>query len=1026
MRRFFLLFSLLASSHALSGQPGRQALAEGPPLLDEYLVAFENIASPTSAVINAIIRDDRGFIWFGTSRGLCRYDGYRARLVNEGFPGDGPPAFITAIIRLDDGLLLIATGTGLWTFEPLTERFSPFLADKPFTGTRVSALVEDRTGTIWIGTDSVGLYSYNRRTDTFQRYTKEMGLSERKITCLLLDHADNLWIGTRGTGLSVLNTSGPRFEYYRRSASDPATLNSDHIMSLCENGPGEIWAGTDQGLNVLHRETGRVDRIDLRSTTKHNIQSIVRDPGNAASGAPGRLWIGASELGLLSMFDGELRRVAATGDDGRSLNSVVRVYPDPEASTGAGPLLWVGTRSGMDKLLLSKIVFRNFIRGRDGFQLNRGAVLAFCESRNGILWVGLWGGGLNGFKRDGETYRRFIELGNNPGDPLSLPGNDIECLHEDREGRTWIGTSAGLAILEKDHMRIHLVKHSDADTESIASDFIGRVFEDHSGTIWVCTHSGLSRLIGGMPPRFRNYLHGPASAHPLWGNVVSNIMEDHASKIWLATYGRGLLRMDSAGHFTQFTTPRDSSGRGENWVYSMVEDSGGMFWLSTSAGLVSFDPRTGGFTQFPIESGPQGTIFGIAPDKEGNIWLSRSTGLVRLNPNTHGVVSFGLGQGLMFREFFSGLLRTSRGTIMLGGIDGFVEFCPESIKTRARSPVIAITGFSLIDRDLPASALAGPEIRLDHTQNFFSFSFAALDYVNPSSNKFEYQMSGVDERWVQAGPRNYANYTHLDPGSYVFRVKGCNAENVWNETGASVSIVIVPPYWDTWWFRALAAAAAAAVIFAAYSYRVRSLLRMDRLRLRIAEDLHDDVGSNLSTIAIVSRTLQNAPGVHPTLKQKLSEIYDTAVSTGEGMRDIVWFIKPKGDSVSDMLLRMKDTASAMLSDLEHDFQTPRKESFEKIGIDFKRNFFLAFKEVINNVVKHSKATRIEIRVGRRDGMLELSVRDNGRGFDYAAAVSAGKGSGLGSLRRRAENLGGTLEVITTPGKGTEVRFSAKM
>jgi ligand-binding sensor domain-containing protein len=995
-------------------------------LQDKYLVAFENIPCPGSDVINAIIRDDRGFIWLGTPRGLCKYDGYRAQRVGEGFPTDGPPVIITSIIKLEDGALLIATGAGLWTFDPRTERFSPFLADKPLAGTRINALLEDSAGTIWIGTEVLGLYSYSRRTKILESYTRKSGLSDSRVNCLLLDHTGEVWIGTVAGGLNVFDPTTRTFGHYRASSSDPTTLNSDHIMALCENGRDELWAGTDQGLNVLHRETGHVDRIDLHSTAKHNVNSIVRDPGSASGAAPGRLWIGASELGLLSFFDRALTRVAAKGEDGRSLNTVISVYPDPVASTAASPLLWVGTRSGMDRLLLSKTVFRNYARGEDGFELNRGAVLSLCEGRSGILWVGLWGGGLNGFRREGDRYRRIVDLGRNPMDRLSLPGNDVESIHEDREGRLWVGTSDGLAVLDKLQTRIDVTRHVEGDTASLPSSSVMQIFEDRRGGIWVCTRGGLSRLIGEMRFRFKNYLNDPASAHPLGGNVVSSIMEDRSSNLWLATYGRGLVRMDSSGKFTRFASREDSSGVRVNWVYSIAEGAQGTFWLSTRAGLVSFEPRSGEFTGHPIDPSYESSIFSIAPDNGGNLWLSRSTGLVRFDPSTGSTLTFGLGQGLLFREFFSGFLHSGRGTLLFGGIDGFVEFSPDSIQTSSRPPQIAITDFSLIDRDLPASAVAAGEIRLDHTQNFFSFSFAALDYVNPSSNRFAYQMSGVDDRWVLAGSRNYASYTHLDPGRYVFRVKGCNSDNVWNETGASLSIVIVPPYWQTWWFRIAAAAAALAASYAVYRYRVRSLLRVDRLRLRIAEDLHDDVGSNLSTIAIVSRTLQNSPHIEPSTRRTLSEIYETAVTTGESMRDIVWFIKPKGDTISDMLLRMKDTASSMLSDLEHDFLAPERESSGRIGIDFKRNFFLAFKEILNNIVKHSGATRIEIRVEQRDGMLELIVRDNGRGFDYAKTSSVGRGSGLGNLRRRAESLKGACEIVSSPGTGTEVRISARL
>jgi signal transduction histidine kinase len=200
---------------------------------------------------------------------------------------------------------------------------------------------------------------------------------------------------------------------------------------------------------------------------------------------------------------------------------------------------------------------------------------------------------------------------------------------------------------------------------------------------------------------------------------------------------------------------------------------------------------------------------------------------------------------------------------------------------------------------------------------------------------------------------------------------------------------------------------------------------VERIRLRIADDLHDDVGSNLSSIAIVSRAVQRAPELTMTTKRKLAEIYETAISTSEGMKDIVWFIKPKNDTLDDLLLRMKDTASSLLSDVAHDFHAPKNESTTRIAIDFKRNFFLGFKEILTNIAKHASATNVHIHVKRHDDVLETIVQDNGHGFDPPKKDTVQRGNGLASLRTRARAIGGVCEISSQIGKGTTVRFSGR-
>ena len=1009
----WLLVILLFASYEGAAQP-RHTFSEG-----DALVTIDYIPSPNFGRVRRILRDNRGFLWFGTSNGLHKYDGYDVHVYENVAAPDTVLSLqnsVTAILNNPDGSLLLGTWNGLWKFDPFMERFEQLLENTRFGDGKIEALARDSSGILWIGTRNGGIYSYNPNSLAIRHYSIREGLSDSAIYALIVDHRGTVWIGTRNGGLNSLSPATSTITHFSYNPSDPATLSPGFVTSLFQGNNHSLWVGTYGGLSKLDPSTGHIQRIHVPGEPAASVSALQEDP-------LGRLWVGFGEGGLYCLSDGSLLHLSdrETANPHLSDGAVDDIYIDP-TSTRERMLVWVGTRGGsVNKIFLRRNPFRIALRDQGSFQIGRGAVLAACEDRKGTLWVGTWGGGMCAYRRAEGEYKQIAAYGNNQLPPFDLPTNDVYCLLEDREGILWIGTDKGLIMLDADRKHIETYSNNPDDSASIAGNIISELKEDSHGSLWICTSRGLSRLVRGTPNRFENYLRSDGDGRRQGGNDVADILEDRSLNLWVTTHGGGLNRFNrEKNSFVRFTDSRDTVGDKENWMSQMFEDRRGIFWIWSDVGFVLFDPRSGLFSGFDAGFLQRAYVFGMMEDNEGHLWLSSGIGLLRLTPATGAVVRYDQTSGFPFSELTSEFFRTARGSVYVGGLDGFAEFIPDSLNENTTAAPIVITEFAIFGKAQP---LALPDIQLAYNQNFFSFSFAALDMVNPSRNRFAYRMDGVDADWFDAGTRHHTSYTNLDPGNYVFHVKGSNSDGIWNEKGTLVRIAIAPPYWKTWWFALMGAALLVAIFATAYRYRVQKLLEMQRIRLRIARDLHDDVGSNLGAIAFVSRTLKNAPEISESTRTRLTTIYNTAVKTSEGMRDIVWFIAPERDNIDDLVLHMKDTASSLLGPIEHRFAERSGGADVHLSPEFRRSVFLAFKEILTNIVKHAAATLVEIEVARDNVTLQVSIKDNGKGFDEAAVRS---GYGLASIRNRAKSAGGDCTISSTEGIGTTVKFTASV
>jgi len=376
------------------------------------------------------------------------------------------------------------------------------------------------------------------------------------------------------------------------------------------------------------------------------------------------------------------------------------------------------------------------------------------------------------------------------------------------------------------------------------------------------------------------------------------------------------------------------------------------------------------------------------------------------------------------------------GRLFFGGINGLNVFHPDSIHDNADVPPVVLTSFKVFDMPvaLDRSILATDVVHLAYDQNFFSVEFVALSFVAPDKNRYAYKLEGLDENWVNAGTRRFANYTNIDPGTYTLRVKGSNNDGVWNEKGVTLTIIIPPPYYKTWWFRGVVFAFVALALFLMYRYRVKKLLEIERIRTSIATDLHDDIGSTLTEIALFSdvgireiRSLSPGKPITGAEAEKvtslLEEIGHTSRTLIDSMNDIVWAIDPKNDSFEFLLLRMKTHAARMFDarGINYDIEIPSELSELELPLGFRRRFFLIFKEAINNIIKHAHPTKVQLTLAKERSALVMSITDNGVGFD---ARVASEGNGLRNMDARATALGGTLSITSARAGGTSITLRA--
>ncbi len=884
----------------------------------------------------------------------------------------------------------------------------------------ILVLHEDSSGTVWCGTEG-GLYRLEEVEGQVKFHFVDLGLriegDESIVDAILEDRRGALWVGTRGSGLLRRSSDG-RVEHYGTEQGLPI----QRITALLEDQQGRLWVGTTLGLGLVVEDSKAHGPVITQLFQKKNSGLPSDWVEDIFQTSDGRLWIalagGLSEL-LPATAESEPRFQSYAPQQGLSQIDLTSLAEDTAGN------LWIGATSGAMKLARNGFVTHTNAEG------NQFGVGGIFETKTGELCFITQFIDASRFAVIRYDTKRLSVV--RPSFPKTITNfgfgwNQIGL--QDREGDYWFATGQGLWRFPGGNSVEQLAhaapKGVYTSKNGLMHDSVWRIFEDSRGDIWIGTTSAWSGVTRWerTSGTFHHYSQTEGLLSQGWAAAFA---EDSAGSIWIGI-GNSVVRY-SEGHFKLLTTPTSSPSGAINAFHV---DVSGRLWIATDTGglLRVDDPKTDHpvFINYSTARGlSSNQVWCVTSDVMGNIYAFTGRGVDSLNPATDKVKHYTTADGLVGGAPKTAF-RDRRGTLWFGTDRGFSQFSPEPERARPTLPIL-ISGLRVGGEPRPLSELGEvevPEIKLGPNDNQVQIDYVGLNFKTGERLKYQYKLEGIDSDWSSATEQRSVNYARLAPGNYEFVVRAIGSDGSISQSPARASFTILPPLWQRWWFVLIVAVTLGLMAYALYRYRLSRLLELERVRTRLATDLHDDIGSNLSLIAMASEVAnRQAHNVDEQMAGWLSLISTTSRETVDSMSDIVWAVNPAKDRLSDLIQRMRRVAEETLTarNIDLRFTAPEKDAEMRLGAETRREVFLVFKEGVNNIARHSQSTQAELSLKVSGGLLVLKLSDNGLGFDPS---SVDEGNGLASMRRRAEKLSGKLVTDSQPGAGTSITLTVPL
>lgn len=972
----------------------------------------------SSNYVNCIWQSSAGFLWIGTENGLQRFDG--SKFIEIYFDRGNqtlPSLPVHQIVGGENSKMWLRMGHVIGQYDPKTYTFkgARIPDDTRETGKYMKRLYASADGTIYLVREGYDILIYNHKKNAFIKEPGKLSVPESwKPRSVTEDRkTGDLYIpGIKGVGIYHARTKKFYHPGYNPLKIDFLIKTSaiGYSFNVMIDKNGRVWISTwEKSLKLYSYQPGHALKT-------HNLSPALSDSYYELAGVKetvGNIWAFGSNL--LNVYDPDTGKFIIFSDY-RNINYGIRFNVVQQVFADRDHNIWIATDNG---LYLASIV-QNHIRNGNIINFQKSDILSATDLPDNRIVFSSWGNGIETLAYDkrlvirkdsslsGLIYKNYDKKDSN----FKL----VWSVLRHSNGRDlWLSCQSG-RLIHYDQMS---KKAKFYNPSVFGESTIRQVLEDKNQNLWFITQFG--RVI-------RKPLNGDFKiVYELNKTVISKMMLDSHNMLWLSTGGEGLIKLDTrTGKLIEIYGNDGPVGKRltSNHVVTTAQLSDHIYAIACNSNLDILDTKTNTIRNLSSYQGlPQRIIYTMEVDNQRKLWLSTNGGLCKYDPSTGVFRMYDQKDGLISTSLTGAPLNVSaklkNGHLIFSGGNSFVIFNPEKMRDVARPKNVTITDFKLFNDFLPLDLIKTKKgIELAHDQNSVTVMFASLSYIQGEKLEYYYQLEGATKEWVKAERNLVASFASLSPGKYKFLVKCVNSEGLWSAATTSLDIYIRPAFYQTWWFLIIVGILFSLPVYFIYRLRIKRLMAVQMLRQKVARDLHDDMGSTLTSINILSEVASHKIDKDPHIvADYLSRISATSWEMMDAMDDIVWSIKPDNDTLPKVIARMREYAANMLEAKEVNYLFDTEEKFGSITIDMeaRRNLFLIFKEALNNILKYAEANVVKIKVRSVGSYIKLVIEDDGKGFDQSIENN---GNGLSNMRKRAEMIGGSFTIKSIEKQGT--------
>lgn len=1002
------------------------AVDNGPPnRFDKYAVdalSFEQGISHQT--VYDLYKDSNGFLWFGTMYGLVHYMGSEIKVYRHD-PKD------KSTLSNDD----------------------------------VTKIFEDSKGRFWIATFGGGFNLLDIKNDSIKRYTPKVLELEDKWNGIVWDIKEdknnNIFIATDNYGILKFNSESESVRQYNIVDSDHSSVEKNLYVDLLDN----LFVIVNQKyLLRYNKELDTFENFSFPNLGLPEIRTLVQQDKNT-------YWFSTKENIIKYDLSSNQHEIINIKYPELSQAKFIReIFIDSKKN------IWFGGYGNIFVLNEEANQVTHFDSKEEKNQIFSGGVIDILEDNNGVIWAGIYQGGINKisdkqkifssikFKDDqqndlpGNKINDMLNLSTNKlllatnnglsvydkqnnSFTIKLVGQSISNILKDADDHFWIGTRTGLLKCNSNFDVVKEFKHIPGKNSITAGVVISLIITSKN-ELWIGTSTGLSKmnLTDGNIFIFKE---DPSNPNSIKGNTILSLYEDSKGFIYAGTYN-GLNQYDpTTGDFALYNLDADDpTSISNNYVFSYLEDSKGDFWIGTGGGLNKFNKEEETFSALTEKDGLSNSVIYGLVELSNHLFISTAEGLSVMNLNTKAINKFYQSHGLHGNMFGIRAYSTDNNKfVYMGGLNGFTIINTDEYFSQQIEPEVFINTISSIDNTFKTnlSYKNVEEITIPYNSSYVKFEFTSLDFLNPEQVSFKYQLNGLDSTWIESGGKPFAVYPKIAPGEYTFSVRSVNNTGFEGAKTASIRLIVTPPFWQTYWFYAIVILLIAGSVYGAHRYRVKSELRRlkeieklreeeeIKLRKKAADDFHDELGHRITKISLYSELLKRTISDQESGSSLyLKKISDISSNLSTGVKDFIWTLDPGKDSLYDVAVRLKDFGDDLFDKSGISFRTSGIESdYQSVlmPMDWRRHIIFIFKEAMNNILKYSNAENVLLGFEINKNEIDINLTDDGTGFEIEKVKS---GRGLKNIRMRAASVNGKVDIQSSPHDGTSIHLHSQL